>query len=63
MSRSAFVYVTYIRAAPERVWSALTDKTFIARYWFGMTCESEWRPGSSWRRSTVLPLKSWRLPQ
>ena len=48
MSRSAFVYVSYIRAAPERVWEALTDKSFIPRYWFGVTCESEWRSGSSW---------------
>ena len=49
MTQSAFVYVTYIRATPERVWTALTDKEFIARYWFGMTCESEWTPGSSWK--------------
>ncbi len=49
MTASAFVYVTYIRASPERVWSALTDRDFIARYWFGMTCESEWRPGSAWK--------------
>jgi len=48
-ARSAFVYVTYIRATPERVWTALTDTTFIPRYWFGMTCESEWRAGSPWR--------------
>jgi uncharacterized protein YndB with AHSA1/START domain len=49
MNRSVFVYVTYIRSAPEQVWTALTDKAFIPRYWFGMTCESEWRPGSPWR--------------
>ena len=48
-ARSAFVYVTYIRAAPERVWTALTDSSFIPRYWFGMTATSEWRAGSSWR--------------
>ena len=49
MNRSVFVYVTYIRCDPARLWSALTDKTFIPRYWFGMTCESEWRPGSPWK--------------
>ena len=49
MTSSAFVYVTYIKATPERVWSALTDKDFIPRYWFGMTCESEWTSGSSWK--------------
>ena len=49
MPKSAFEYVTYIKAAPERVWSALTDKDFIPRYWFGMSCDSEWRPGSAWK--------------
>jgi uncharacterized protein YndB with AHSA1/START domain/DNA-binding transcriptional ArsR family regulator len=51
MSRSAFAYVIYIRAAPERVWSALTDRAAVARYWFGATLESDWRAGSQWRLS------------
>ena len=25
MARSTFVYVTYIRTTPEKLWSALTD--------------------------------------
>ena len=29
MPRSTFVYVTYIRTTPERLWSALTDPQFI----------------------------------
>jgi uncharacterized protein YndB with AHSA1/START domain len=50
MARSNFVYVTYIRTTPERLWSALTkDTEFMKRYWFGMHCESEWTPGSSWK--------------
>ncbi|MDE3175898.1 MAG: SRPBCC family protein [Pseudomonadota bacterium] len=49
MAQSAFHYVTYIRAAPERVWSALTDRAVIPRYWFGMTCDSDWRPGRPWK--------------
>jgi uncharacterized protein YndB with AHSA1/START domain len=49
MSRSTFVYVTYIRTTPEKLWAALTDPTFIEQYWFGMRCESEWTPGSSWK--------------
>lgn len=48
MPRSTFVYVTYIRATPERLWSALTDPEFQKQYWFGVHCESEWTPGSSW---------------
>jgi uncharacterized protein YndB with AHSA1/START domain len=50
MSRSTFVYVTYIRTTPERLWSALTDDVeFMKQYWFGVHCESEWTPGSSWK--------------
>jgi uncharacterized protein YndB with AHSA1/START domain len=49
MSKSTFVYVTYIRTTPERVWSALTTPEFMRQYWFGMHCESEWKAGSRWK--------------
>jgi uncharacterized protein YndB with AHSA1/START domain len=49
MARSTFVYVTYIRTTPDKLWSALTDAEFMKRYWFGVQCESGWTPGSSWR--------------
>ncbi len=49
MARSTFIYVTYIRTTPERLWSALTDVEFIKQYWFGMHCESQWTAGSSWK--------------
>ncbi len=46
---STFVYVTYIRTTPEKLWSALTDAKFIEQYWFGMHIESQWTTGSSWK--------------
>jgi uncharacterized protein YndB with AHSA1/START domain len=46
---STFVYVSYIRTTPERLWSALTDPGFTKQYWFGMDVECDWKPGSSWR--------------
>jgi len=49
MARSTYVYVSYIRTTPEKLWSALTDGEFMKQYWFGMHAESEWRPGASWR--------------
>jgi uncharacterized protein YndB with AHSA1/START domain len=50
MARSTFVYVTYIRTTPQRLWSALTtDTEFMKRYWFGVHCESEWTAGSPWK--------------
>jgi uncharacterized protein YndB with AHSA1/START domain len=48
MARSTFVYVTYIRTTPEKLWSALTDAEFIKQYWFGVHGESKWTAGSSW---------------
>lgn len=49
MARSTFVYVTYIRTTPEKLWSALTDAEFMRQYWFGCHCESGWTPGSPWQ--------------
>jgi uncharacterized protein YndB with AHSA1/START domain len=49
MPRSTFVYVTYIRTTPEKLWSALTDVNFIEQYWFGMRCECRFTAGSPWK--------------
>lgn len=54
MARSTFVYVTYIRTTPEKLWSALTDDVaFMKRYWFGVHCESQWTAGASWKMVSV----------
>ncbi|MBV9111106.1 MAG: SRPBCC family protein [Gemmatimonadetes bacterium] len=42
------LYVTYIAAAPERVWEALTSAAFTERYFFGRRAESSWQPGADW---------------
>ena len=49
MTKSTFVYVSYIRTTPEKLWSALTDAEFIKQYWFGVHGDSQWTPGSPWR--------------
>jgi uncharacterized protein YndB with AHSA1/START domain len=49
MDKSEFIYVTYIRTTPEKLWSALTSPDFMKEYWFGMHFESDWKAGSSWR--------------
>jgi uncharacterized protein YndB with AHSA1/START domain len=49
MADSRFVYVTYIRTTPEKLWQALIDPEFTRRYWAGTWQESEWKPGASWR--------------
>jgi uncharacterized protein YndB with AHSA1/START domain/DNA-binding transcriptional ArsR family regulator len=40
-----FVYTTYIRTTPERLWQALTEPAFTERYW-SMSFDSDWQPGS-----------------
>jgi uncharacterized protein YndB with AHSA1/START domain/DNA-binding transcriptional ArsR family regulator len=45
MEKPSFVYTTYIRTTPERLWQALTDPAFTKRYW-GATFQSEWSEGS-----------------
>jgi len=49
MAESRFVYVTYIRTTPEKLWRALTDPEFTTKYWCATRHESDWQPGSAWR--------------
>src|SRR5271157_642670 len=49
MANSRFVYVTYIRTTPEKLWQALTDPEFTRRFWLECWQESEWKTGTSWR--------------
>jgi uncharacterized protein YndB with AHSA1/START domain len=46
---SRFVYVTYIRTTPERLWSALTTPEFVQQFWLGIRPEAEWRVGGTWK--------------
>ena len=45
MSKPSFVYVTYIRATPEKVWEALTKADLTEKYWFGYRVLAEGKPG------------------
>ena len=49
VKRSHFVYVTFIRTTPARLWEALTDPQFIRQYWFDTTVECDWKKGSPWK--------------
>jgi uncharacterized protein YndB with AHSA1/START domain len=49
MNKPKFVYVTYIRTTPEKLWKALLEPEFTRRFWSETWQESEWRVGSSWR--------------
>lgn len=45
---TSFVYVTYIRAIPEKVFEAITKPEVTSRYW-GHENVSDWRTGSKWQ--------------
>jgi len=49
MAESAFVYETYIRTTPEKLWSVLTTTDSLKRVWMGTRIESDWKTGSPWR--------------
>jgi uncharacterized protein YndB with AHSA1/START domain/DNA-binding transcriptional ArsR family regulator len=54
MGNPEFVYTTYIKTTPERLWQALTDPAFTRRYW-GVAFESDWQAGSTmtWEQDGV----------
>jgi uncharacterized protein YndB with AHSA1/START domain len=49
MANSRFVYVTYIRTTPEKLWQALLDPEFTRRYWCETWQDCDWKAGASWR--------------
>jgi uncharacterized protein YndB with AHSA1/START domain len=49
MAESEFVYVTYIRTTPEKLWRALMEPEFTRKFWHNTTQECAWKPGASWR--------------
>jgi uncharacterized protein YndB with AHSA1/START domain len=49
MNKPSFVYVTYIRTTPEKIWEAITDREISAQYWGGPHRNvSDWNVGSKW---------------
>jgi uncharacterized protein YndB with AHSA1/START domain len=47
-----FVYATFIRTTPEKLWEALTNGDFSQKYWMGFRIEVELKAGGSVR---ILP--------
>jgi uncharacterized protein YndB with AHSA1/START domain len=49
-----FVYATFIRTTPEKLWQALTSPEFSEKYWMGFRFEVEQKVGGNVR---ILPPK------
>ena len=47
--KSSFLYVTYIRTTPEKLWRALTEPEFTRQFWAATTQVCDWKVGSSWK--------------
>jgi DNA-binding transcriptional ArsR family regulator/uncharacterized protein YndB with AHSA1/START domain len=52
--KPSFVYTTYIKTTPERLWQALTEPAFTGRYW-NITFDTDWKAGSpmTWHQRGV----------
>lgn len=46
--KTSFVYVTYIRSTPEKVFESITRPEIARRYW-GHENVSDWQLGSDWQ--------------
>jgi uncharacterized protein YndB with AHSA1/START domain len=49
-----FIYATYIRTTPEKLWEALTNGDFSVKYWMGFRIEVEQKVGG---RLRIVPPK------
>jgi uncharacterized protein YndB with AHSA1/START domain len=48
MAESRFLYVTFIRATPERIFAALTDPEQNTKFWHGYRQKSSWKIGGDY---------------
>ena len=49
MAETRFVYVTYIRTTPAKLWQALLQPEFTRQYWAKTWQDCAWQVGSPWR--------------
>ena len=48
MTKTEFVYTTYIKTTPQKLWNAITNPEFTRQYWTqGLV--SDWKKGSRWQ--------------
>src|SRR3954462_14900213 len=49
MTKPDYVYTTYIKTTPEKLWDAITNGEFTRQYWGGLENVSDWKKGSKWQ--------------
>lgn len=58
MSKTNYVYVTYIATTPQKLWQALVDTEITRQYWFNHINVSDWQPGSRWEHQRTDEVKT-----
>jgi uncharacterized protein YndB with AHSA1/START domain len=53
------IFEIYIKTTPERLWEAITNPEMRRKYTFGLTVQSDWKPGSRYV-GTAGPQSAWR---
>lgn len=48
MTAAEFVYTTYIKTTPQKLWDAITNPEFTRQYW-GVELVTDWKKGSPWQ--------------
>jgi len=48
MTKPDYMYTTYIKTTPEKLWQAITNPEFTRQYW-GHDNISDWKKGSEWK--------------
>jgi uncharacterized protein YndB with AHSA1/START domain len=48
MEKSTFVYVTYIRTTPEKLWQKLTETGVAREFFWATVLHADWKVGGAW---------------
>ena len=48
MEKSTFVYVTYIRTTPEKLWAKITETEVPREFFWATALHAEWKVGGKW---------------
>ena len=53
-----YVFTTFIRSTPERIWQALTDSDFTVNYYYHSTVHTDWAVGTATSTDTMARRRS-----
>ena len=56
-----FIYTTYIRSTPEKIWAAITNPEFTRQYWGDHINVSNWKKDSTWQHEDLNDNKAVRV--